>query len=110
MYKLFNRVGFGFSKSYDLAVIGAGPGGTTLVIKDTSLPSKLLNWDSTLSASKREEPWEVPALMSDVFPPRLSLTSPTSTTNSIMTSRILVSTSPVPLLTGQKLNRLRPES
>ena len=45
MYKLFNRVAFNFSKSYDVAVIGGGPGGKPLDIQDTWLPSRLHSWD-----------------------------------------------------------------
>ena len=45
MYKLFNRVAFNFSKSYDVAVIGGGPGGNPLVIQDTWPPSRPLNSD-----------------------------------------------------------------
>ena len=45
MYKLFNRVAFNFSKSYDVAVIGGGPGGKPLDIQDTWLPSRPHNWD-----------------------------------------------------------------
>ena len=55
MFKLFNRVSYNFSKTYDLAVIGGGPGGINKHIQDTSLPSKPHNLDSTPSASKKEE-------------------------------------------------------
>lgn len=44
MLRLFNRNLYNFSnRSFDLAVIGGGPGGTASLTKATSLPSRLLS-------------------------------------------------------------------
>ena len=88
MLKLFNKIGYGFSnKSFDVAIIGGGPGGILQSSQVMSLPSRLLNSDLILSVLKKEALWEEHALMLDVFPQKHSSTSPINITNLIMTSR-----------------------
>ena len=83
MFKIFNRVSYNFSKSYDLAVIGGGPGGIYHFIQVMSLPSKLHNLDSIQFVSKKEDHLEVLVSMSAVSLPKLSSISLTNITNSI---------------------------
>ena len=83
---MFNRVAYNFSKTYDLAVIGGGPGGYHLFIQDMLPLSRLLNLDLTLSALKKEEHLEELVSMSVVSPLKHFSISPTNITNSTMTS------------------------
>ena len=85
MFKLFNRISYRFSQSFDIAVIGGGPGGNTFFTQDTSQPSKQPNSDSTQSASKKEDPSEELVSTSAVFHPKHFSTFLTNITNSTTT-------------------------
>lgn len=110
MFRLFNRTAFGFStKSFDLAIIGGGPGGTLPPTQDTSLPSRPRSWVSILSALRSGERWAGPASTWAASPPRPSSTSPTNTTNSTTTSSPWVSTPPTSRWTGPRPRTTRTE-
>ena len=87
MYKLFNRISYRFSQSFDIAVIGGGPGGNPFFTQDTSQPSRQPNLDSTQSASKKEDPSEEHASMLAAFHPKPFSTFLTNITNSSTTSK-----------------------
>lgn len=62
---------FRFStKSFDVAVIGGGPGGISSIIQVMLLPLRLLNLDLTPFAFKKEEVLVELVSMLDVFPQR----------------------------------------
>ena len=108
MLKLFNRIGYGFSnKTYDVAVIGGGPGGNFQPIQVMQLPSRLPNSDLIPSALRKEALWEEHVLMWAVFLQKHSSTFLINITNLTTTSRLSESTQVEFHWIGRKPNKTK---
>lgn len=107
MIKLFNRISHNFSKTFDLAVIGGGPGGKDFPIKDMLQLLRRLNSEWILFVSKREDRWEVLVSTSAAFRPRLCSISLTNIMSSIMILKHLVSMQLESAMIGTRFSVIR---